>query len=408
MPVNYVTPPATSIYSVAGVSLGVAKAGIRKPGRCDLAVIKLDQGCTVGAVFTQNCFRAAPVQVAVKHLDSGREIRGMVVNTGVANAGTGTSGLAAAYDTCAALAWLIECEPRQVLPFSTGVILEPLPLKPILDGLPACIEYLSEDRWLEAAHAIMTTDTVPKATSRKCVIQGRAVTVTGIAKGAGMIRPNMATMLGFIATDVGISSRLMDTLVKEVADGSFNCISIDGDTSTNDSFVLISTHRSGVKFLTGEEAGWEDAKTQIISVALELAQAIVRDGEGATKFITIHVDGGSDEAECRRVGDAIANSPLVKTAFNASDANLGRILAAIGAAGVLDLDPTNVRVWLGDLLVIEGGRRAEAYDEQMADEVMNKEEIVVRVDLDRGGAKATIYTCDLSVEYIDINANYRS
>ena len=408
MPVNYATPAADLLFPVAGVRLGVAEAGIRKKDRHDLTLIALDRGCTVAGVFTQNRFCAAPVQLCRSHLAGGDEIRALVINTGIANAGTGEAGRQAAQATCAAVGALLGIGAGQVLPFSTGVILEPLPVDCIVAGLPAAQADLRADNWYAAAHAIMTTDTVAKAASRIVAVNGRKVTISGMSKGAGMIRPNMATMLGFVATDAGIDRPLLDRLVGEAADASFNCITVDGDTSTNESFVLIASGRSGAAFSSEGDAGWAEVRDAIIAVSVELAQAIVRDGEGATKFITIAVEGGKSVVECRQVGYAVAHSPLVKTAFFASDPNLGRILAAVGYAGIDDLDVDDVRVWLDDVLVAENGGRAPTYVEEDGARVMAQAEITVRVDLGRGSARANVYTCDFSYDYVKINADYRS
>lgn len=408
MPVNYATPAADQLFAVPGVRLGVAEAGIRKKDRRDLTLVALDAGCTVAGVFTGNRFCAAPVQLCRDHLASGREIRALVINTGIANAGTGEPGRQAAQATCEAVGELLGVAPDQVLPFSTGVILENLPVDTIRAGLPAALADLRADNWHAAAHAIMTTDTVAKAVSRTVAVNGKKVTISGISKGAGMIRPNMATMLGFLATDAGIARNLLDALVREAADESFNCITVDGDTSTNDSFIMIASGRSGAVFADESDAGWGDVRAAIIAVAVELAQAIVRDGEGATKFITIAAEGGKDVEECRKVGYAIGHSPLVKTAFFASDPNLGRILAAIGYAGIADLDVDGVKVWLDDVLVAENGGRAAAYREEDGARVMKRAEITVRVNLGRGNAAAKVYTCDFSYDYVRINADYRS
>ena len=408
MPVNYLTPATDQLLSVAGVRLGTAEAEIRKKNRRDLTLLALDAGCTVAGVFTQNRFCAAPVQLCRSHLAGNNEIRALVINTGIANAGTGEPGRQAAQATCEAVAAALGIAAGQVLPFSTGVILEPLPVERIKAGLPAAQADLRADNWHAAAHAIMTTDTVAKAASRSVAVNGKKVVISGISKGAGMIRPNMATMLGFLATDAGIAQPLLDALVKEAADRSFNCITVDGDTSTNDSFVMIATGQSGASFAAETDAGWAEVKAAIIAVSVELAQAIVRDGEGATKFITVAVQGGKDVEECRKVGYAIGHSPLVKTAFFASDPNLGRILAAIGYAGITDLDVDGVKVWLDDVLVAEKGGRAAAYREEEGARVMAQAEIVVRVDLGRGNAAAQVYTCDFSYDYVKINADYRS
>ena len=408
MPVNYATPTADQLFPVAGVRLGTAEAEIRKKNRRDLTLVALDSGCTVAGVFTQNRFCAAPVQLCRNHLASGKEIRALVINTGIANAGTGEPGRQAAQETCDAVAATLGVTAEQILPFSTGVILELLPVERIRTGLPAAHADLKADNWHAAAHAIMTTDTIAKAASRTLAVNGKKVTISGISKGAGMIKPNMATMLGFMATDAGIAQPLLDELVKDAADASFNCITVDGDTSTNDSFVMIATGQSGAAFVTGNEPGWAEVRAAMIAVAVELAQAIVRDGEGATKFITIAVEGGRDLDECRKVGYAIGHSPLVKTAFFASDPNLGRILAAIGYAGIGDLNVDGIKVWLDDVLVAEQGGRAAAYREEDGARVMKQSEITIRVDLGRGTAQGKVYTCDFSYDYVKINADYRS
>ena len=409
MPVNLTAPDPATLFPVPGVALGIAMAGVRKANLRDLTVVTLAEGSSVAGVFTGNRFCAAPVQVCRTHLASGAGPRAIVVNTGNANAGTGEDGLVRARATCAALAGLLRCAPEQVLPFSTGVIMESLPVERIVAGLPAAIADLDADHWLQAAQAIMTTDTLPKAASRRIQLAGHTVTVTGISKGAGMIRPNMATMLGFVATDAAIDPALMQGLVRDAADESFNRITIDGDTSTNDSFVLVATHRAGNARVTQLASGDGAAlRAAIFDVARQLAQAIVRDGEGATKFITVQVEGGRTEDECKQVAYAIAHSPLVKTAFFASDPNLGRILAAVGYAGVGDLDQTTIDLFLDDVHVAKHGGRHPAYREEDGQRVMKQAEITVRVDLHRGTAQCTIWTCDLSVEYVKINADYRS
>lgn len=408
MPVNYQTPAPDQLFPVAGVRLGVTEAEIRKKNRRDLTLIALDPGCTVAGVFTQNRFCAAPVQLCRQHLEAGKGIRALVINTGIANAGTGEPGRQAAQATCEAVGSTLGVAAGQVLPFSTGVILELLPVERLVAGLPGCAADLKADNWHAAAHAIMTTDTIAKAASRRVSVGGKTVTVTGMSKGAGMIKPNMATMLGFVATDAGIAQPLLDKLVKEAADASFNCITVDGDTSTNDSFVMVASGQSGAAFANEGDAGWAEVKAAIVAVAVELAQAIVRDGEGATKFITVAVEGGKSMEECRQVGYAVAHSPLTKTAFFASDPNLGRILAAVGYAGIDDLDVDGVRVWLDDVLVAEKGGRAASYREELGAAVMKQAEITVRIDLGRGQAAAKVYTCDLSYDYVKINADYRS
>ena len=408
MPVNYSTPSADQLHPVAGVRLGVTEAGIRRKDRKDLTLIALDPGANVAGVFTQNRFCAAPVTLCREHLAQAGDMRALVINTGIANAGTGQPGMDAALATCAAVAEILSVAARQVLPFSTGVILELLPAERVIGGLAACKADLRADGWHNAAHAIMTTDTVAKAASRRVDIGGKTVTVTGMSKGAGMIRPNMATMLGFVATDAGIAAPLLQQLVKDAADASFNCITVDGDTSTNDSFILVASGKSGVQVNAATAPEWPTLREAIIGIAIELAQAIVRDGEGATKFITVAVEGGKDREECRKVAYAIGHSPLVKTAFFASDPNLGRIQAAVGYAGIDDLDVARTRIWLDNLLVSENGGRAASYQEEDGARVMRQAEITVRVDLARGNAKATVWTCDLSYDYVKINADYRS
>lgn len=409
MPVNLNAPDPGGMHPVQGVRIGVAMAGVRKANRRDLTVVTLAAGSTVAGVFTANRFCAAPVQLCREHLAAGRGIRAILVNTGNANAGTGADGLARARSTCAALAAQMGIAPEQVLPFSTGVIMETLPNERIEAALPAALADAKPDQWALAAEAIMTTDTVPKAASRQLQLDGRTVTITGIAKGAGMIRPNMATMLGFIATDAAIAPALMPQLVQEVADLSFNRITIDGDTSTNDSFVVIATHAAGnAPIESFEEAQGAAFRAALVAVAQQLAQAIVRDGEGATKFITVQVDGGRDLAECRKVAYAIAHSPLVKTAFFASDPNLGRILAAVGYAGIDDLDQGLIDLFLDDVHVAQHGARHVAYTEAQGQRVMQQAEITVRVHLHRGAAQAAVWTCDLSHDYVSINADYRS
>ncbi len=408
MPVNYTTPAADQLFPVAGVRLGVAEAGIRKKNRKDLTLIALDVGAQAAGVFTKNRFCAAPVTLCREHLASRNDMRALVINTGIANAGTGEPGMQAALDTCAGVAKTLGIDAKQVLPFSTGVILELLPADRVVAGLDACKADLRADGWHNAAHAIMTTDTIAKAASRKVNIGGKTITVTGISKGAGMIRPNMATMLGFVATDAGVSAPLLQQLVKDAADASFNCITVDGDTSTNDSFILIASGKSGVQIDSASAPEWAAVRDAVIGVATELAQAIIRDGEGATKFITVAVEGGKTIEECRKVAYAIGHSPLVKTAFFASDPNLGRIQAAVGYAGIDDLDVDGTRIWLDDILVSELGGRAASYKEEDGARIMKQSEITVRVNLGRGNASVMVWTCDLSYDYVKINADYRS
>jgi glutamate N-acetyltransferase/amino-acid N-acetyltransferase len=413
MAVNFPSIDPSQLHPVAGVALGYAEANIRKPNRKDVLVISLDEGATVSGVFTSNRFCAAPVTVCRAHLsqvrEGGKGIRALVVNTGNANAGTGEPGLAHARETCAELARLAGIAPEQVLPFSTGVILEPLPIDRLKAGLPAALESRAAAHWYEAAQAIMTTDTLPKAASAQVTIEGHTVTLTGISKGAGMIKPNMATMLGFLALDAAVEQSVLDTLVKEVADRSFNCITIDGDTSTNDSFILMATGKSSLPAITSTEgAAYAALRDAVVRLAQTLAQLIVRDGEGATKFMTVQVQGGASAAECRRIAYAIGHSPLVKTAFYASDPNLGRILAAIGYAGVDDLDVSTIDLYLGDVHVATAGGRHPEYREEDGQRVMKESEILIRVLLGRGPEQATIWTCDLSHDYVSINADYRS
>lgn len=405
MPVNLSVPEAAALLPVSGVELGTAEAGIKRANRMDLLVVRLAEGATVAGVFTSNRFCAAPVHVAREHIAAGKGIKALVVNTGNANAGTGEQGMADARASCAELAKLLGCEAEQVLPFSTGVIMEPLPLGKIVAGLPQAIANLRADNWFNAAHAIMTTDIVAKAVSKQVQISGKTVTVTGMSKGSGMIHPNMATMLGYIATDAAIAQPLLQQMVKHAADVSFNCITVDGDTSTNDSLMLVATGAGGVEITEAECAAMQAA---IDEVAILLAQAIVRDGEGATKFISIKVEGGKDAAECRKIGYAIAHSPLVKTAFFASDPNLGRILAAIGYAGVDDLEVAKLQLYLDNVLVAENGGRAASYREEDGQRVMQQSDITVRVVLDRGAADVTLWTCDFSYDYVKINADYRT
>jgi glutamate N-acetyltransferase/amino-acid N-acetyltransferase len=414
MAVNFPEIRSEQLLPVAGVTLGWAEAHIRKPNRKDVLVIRFDEGTRVSGVFTLNRFCAAPVTVSREHLAAQRApgapgIRALVVNTGNANAGTGAPGMAIARQTCDALAGLLHLDAKQVLPFSTGVILEPLPVDRLVAGLPQALERQAPAHWYEAAQAIMTTDTLPKAASRSVTIDGHRVTITGISKGAGMIKPNMATMLGFMATDAGIAPALLDALVKDIADRSFNCVTIDGDTSTNDSFIVAATgHSTLPPILSADAPAYVALRAALLAVAQEISQLIVRDGEGATKFITIDVEGGANQAECRKIGYAIGHSPLVKTAFFASDPNLGRILAAIGYAGVDDLDVDKIDLYLDDVWVAKAGGRNPDYREEDGQRVMKQSEITVRVVLGRGDANATIWTCDLSHEYVSINADYRS
>lgn len=409
MAVNLSAPDPAQLYPVAGLRIGVAEAGIRKAGRKDLTVVLLDAGASVGGVFTQNRFCAAPVQLCRVHLGLSSDIRALLINTGNANAGTGVDGLRRALASCVALAGKLGIAAEQVLPFSTGVIMEPLPHERIEAGLPAALADASQDNWASAAQAIMTTDTVPKAFSTRVQIGGQTVTITGISKGAGMIRPNMATMLGFMATDARVDQALMQQLARELAEASFNRVTVDGDTSTNDSFVVIATNKAAHPVIASlDSVEGRELKAAMLGIAQQLAQAIVRDGEGATKFITIKVQGGRSAEECRKVAYAIAHSPLVKTAFFASDPNLGRILAAVGYAGIEDLEQSLIDLFLDDVHVAVNGGRNPAYREQDGQRVMKQSEIEVRVNLGRGAASETVWTCDLSHDYVSINADYRS
>jgi glutamate N-acetyltransferase / amino-acid N-acetyltransferase len=408
MAVNLPAPKPSALLPIRGVRLGVTEAGIRKVGRKDLLLMTFAADTRVAGVFTRNRFCAAPVIVAKSNMQSGN-VRALVVNTGCANAGTGEDGIARARRTCIEVSMLIGCEPDQVLPFSTGVIMEPLPVDRIAAGLPRCVAGLGEGNWADAATAIMTTDTVAKACSRRVDIGGHSISFTGIAKGSGMIRPNMATMLGFIATDASVDPKLLQQATTYAAERTFNCVTVDGDTSTNDALIVVATAQGGAPEITRSDSTefklFLDAVTEVATI---LAQALVRDGEGATKFITIRIEGGMNETECRKVGYAIAHSPLVKTAFFASDPNLGRILAAIGYAGIDDLDVAKVNLYLDEIMVAKSGGRAPSYREEDGQRVMKQEEITVRVELNRGASSATVWTCDLSHQYVSINADYRS
>jgi glutamate N-acetyltransferase/amino-acid N-acetyltransferase len=409
MPVRYTPPEPADLLPVPGVALGTAAAKIKNWQRDDVLLVVFDPGTTAAGVFTQNRFCAAPVIVCRRHLERAGRIRALVANAGNANAGTGVSGIAAAETTCAAVASMLACPPEQVLPFSTGVIMEPLPVAKIVAALPAAHAARAADRWFAAVSAIMTTDTVPKGASLRAVVDGTPVTVTGIAKGSGMIHPDMATMLSLVATDAPVASAVLAGLTREIADLSFNCATVDGDTSTNDSFVVAATGKAPMPPIErADDPRLAPLRGAIAAVAVELAQAIVRDGEGATKFMTIRVDGGRDAAECRRIALGIAHSPLVKTAFFASDPNLGRIVCAIGNSAAPDLDASRVSFWLDDVLVVENGGRAASYGEADGQRVMKNDEITVRVELGRGGASATVWTCDFSHDYVSINADYRS
>ena len=418
MPVKLTAPQASSLLPVKGVQLGFAQAHVRKPNRKDVLVMTLAENSRVAGVFTLNRFCAAPVILCKEYLAQTKGIRVLLVNTGCANAGTGEDGLNRAKQSCEVLGGLLGLKANQVLPFSTGVILEPLPVDKVIAGMPAAIENLKEDNWLNAAEAIMTTDIVAKGTSRQITLGGKQVTITGISKGSGMIHPNMATMLGYIATDAAISQAALEVIIQHAVNQSFNCITVDGDTSTNDSLILMATNLAGNAEITQKEietssSDFATLRDTLTDVAIELAQAIVRDGEGATKFMTVTVEGGKDATECRKVAYAIAHSPLIKTAFFASDPNLGRILAAIGYAGIDDLDVNNMELYLGnktggDVLVAEKGGRATSYKEEQGAAIMKESDILVRVVLNRGKQNVTIWTCDFSYDYVKINADYRS
>ena len=409
MSVNLLPPDEKSLFPIEGVKIGIIEAGIRKQGRKDLSVFLLDPGCSVGGVFTTNRFCAAPVQICQTHLKQGEEIRALLVNTGNANAGTGADGLARAHSTCVALAERLSVLPSQILPFSTGVIMESLPSERIIAGLDSAIKNAKADDWLSAAQAIMTTDTAPKAFGVQIVIGGKTVSITGISKGAGMIRPNMATMLGFIATDACVNPTLMQPIATALAEGSFNRITVDGDTSTNDSLVIVASNQAGHKRIESlQSKEGQLFFNAMLEVARQLAQAIVRDGEGATKFMAVQVEGGNSVQECSQVAYAIAHSPLVKTAFYASDPNLGRILAAVGYAGIEDLDQSLIELYLDEVHVATHGGRHPNYQEADGQRVMQQSEITVRVELGRGSATHTVWTCDFSHEYVTINADYRS
>ncbi|EEO28449.1 bifunctional glutamate N-acetyltransferase/amino-acid acetyltransferase ArgJ [Oxalobacter paraformigenes] len=412
MAVNLSVPMASELKPVLGLDLGYAKANIKKEDRKDLLVMRLAPSATVAGVFTKNRFCAAPVQICKSNLEKthaeGKKICALMVNTGNANAGTGEAGYRDAVETSAALAKLLGCNPEQVLPFSTGVILEPLPVDKILAGLPVAVADLKADNWLNAAEAIMTTDTIPKAASRTLVIDGKTVTITGMCKGSGMIKPNMATMLGFMATDAAIPRDVLDAMLRSAVEKSFNCITVDGDTSTNDSLILIATGKVDIGITDTQSVNYRKMRDAVTGLAQELSQKIVRDGEGASKFITIVVEEGRSEEECRQIAYSVAQSPLVKTAFFASDPNLGRILAAIGYAGIEDLDVDKLNLYLDDVWVAKNGGRNPAYLEEDGQRVMKKKEILVRITLARGNASSTVWTCDLSHDYVSINADYRS
>lgn len=395
------------MHPVAGFELGIASAGIKKPGRRDIVLMRCAEGSTVAGVYTQNAFCAAPVLLCKQRMQSAP--RYLIVNTGNANAATGQPGLLAANAVCQQLATLVNCSIEQVLPYSTGVIGEPLPVEKITAALPAALADLREDNWALAGEGIMTTDTLPKGASVQFEHNGVIVTVTGISKGAGMIRPNMATMLGYMATDAGVSQDVLQNILHDAANKSFNRITIDGDTSTNDSCMLIATGKAALEPITAAQGELYNAlRAAVNQVAMQLAQAIVRDGEGATKFVTVQVQGGANQQECLDVAYAVAHSPLIKTALFASDPNWGRIVAAIGYAGVQNLDTEQVNVYLDDVCIVAQGGRAQSYTEEQGAAVMQQAEILIRIELGRGECSETIWTTDLSHEYVRINAEYRS
>ncbi len=396
----------SELFPVSGVRIGIAEAGIRKANRKDVVIFELAAGSTVAATFTTNAFCAAPVHVAKKHLAT-EACRYWLVNTGCANAGTGEQGMQDALQSCDALAKITAVKPESILPFSTGVIGELLPMERLVGGLPKALADLDANHWLRAAEGIMTTDTRPKASSKKISIDGNIITVTGISKGAGMIKPNMATMLGFVATDAKVAQKDLQALLKSVVNKSFNRITIDGDTSTNDACMFAATGKSGV-VLSPASPRWNVFAQAVENIFTELAQAIVRDGEGATKFITVEINGGNSSAECLRAAYAIAESPLVKTALFASDPNWGRILAAIGRSGIENLDTSCINIFLNDVQIVQNGGRATSYTEEQGQRAMAPEEIIVRVELQRGVVGETVWTCDFSHDYVTINAEYRT
>lgn len=404
MPVGYKGLPA--LTPVSGVRIGVASAGIKKQGRKDLVVFEVVEGSRVAATFTRNAFCAAPVVTARSHLQTTTP-RYLLINTGNANAGTGKSGLADAETCCRELASLVDVAVEAVLPFSTGVIGEPLPVERITAALPGLLQSLNEDNWKEAAEGILTTDTIPKGVSSKIEINDKVVTITGISKGSGMIRPDMGTMLAYVATDADIEQDLLQRCLIDAVNASFNRITVDGDTSTNDACVLMATGKSGVT-INQDSPELAEFEAALEAVMIELAQLIVRDGEGASKFVSVVVRGGRTQVECAQVAYTIALSPLVKTALFASDPNWGRILAAVGRAGIDSLELEKVTIYLGEICIVEHGGRSSTYTEEQGQAVMSRDEIVITVELDRGEAETTVWTCDLSYDYVKINAEYRT
>ncbi len=408
MPVNLVPPKQADLLPIAGIKLGTANAGIKSTDRADLVLIQLAENTTTSAVYTQNTFCAAPVTVAKRHQNETSPCY-LLINSGNANAGTGEAGLQAAQDCCQAVAELSNSSSQSVLPFSTGVIGQQLPIDKIKQALPDAIQSLTTDNWFAAAHAIMTTDIVAKAVSKQVQIDGKTITVTGMAKGSGMIRPNMATMLSYIATDAAVEQAVLDKMLANASEQSFNRITIDGDTSTNDACVLMATAKANNAIISRIDSDSGQALYQVIAeISQQLAHAVVRDGEGATKFIEIQVQQGVDTEECRQVAYTIAHSPLVKTAMFASDPNWGRILAAVGRSEIAGFDLSKVAIYLGDVCIVEGGEPAANYTEQKGQQVMDQDEITIRVELGRGGANDTVWTCDFSYDYVKINAEYRT
>ncbi|AGF48793.1 bifunctional glutamate N-acetyltransferase/amino-acid acetyltransferase ArgJ [Candidatus Kinetoplastidibacterium galati] len=405
MAVNLTIPK--KVFAVEGIEIGVTEAGIKKANRRDLTVFKLDEGTAVSGVFTKNLFCAAPVQIAKKHLLLGKPIRSLIVNTGNANAGTGQNGLKNAQEVCKSLGSLLKIEDCQILPFSTGVVLEPLPVEKIIDNLDRAILNIDKNNWMEAAYGIMTTDTTPKIFSEQFNIDQEIFTITGISKGAGMIHPNMATMLGFIGTDLGIKQSLLDKIIKDIADKSFNRITIDGDTSTNDSFIIMATGKSSIRLESENDINYTKVVESLSKAASDLAQKIVRDAEGATKFITLQVEKAASKEEALSIAYSVAKSPLVKTAFYASDPNIGRILVAIGYSNT-NIPINRIRIWLNDLLIVENGELSKNYTEESGKNVMKQLEITIKISLDNGYFSEKVYTCDLSHDYVTINADYRS
>ena len=408
MSVNLKRPNKENILSISGINLSTAESGLKYNNRKDLALITLDEGAVVAGVFTKNQFIAAPVVIAKSNLNIGPHKRAFIINTGSANAGTGKKGLEDAKEICNVLASNLKIDSNEILPFSTGLIMAYLPIDKITESIPFLVDNLNADNWLDAAEAIMTTDTIPKAVSTSGVIDDSKILVTGISKGSGMINPNMATMLAFIGTNANINAEMLQELIKEVTEKTFNKISVDGETSTNDSFIIVATNKADHKQITSKNKHYEILKDLLMDNAMELSQAIIRDGEGATKFIEIVVEQGENEKDCDEIAKVIANSALVKTAFFASDPNLGRILAALGNAQIEGLDPSLINIFLNDLLFAKNGSIAADYTELKGSEEMNKNEICLKIQMGRGLATSTMWTTDLSYDYVKINSEYRT